>query len=107
MAKPDPKKRPQLKSGTNPLAEVEDGLTADGRESSEDLIYESIMRGGGWRRSVAVARRDSTSMRSTYRSTTPPVTQTVTVRSGVETVVTFDVEGRQPTQVRERPAEGV
>ena len=39
-------------------------------------------------------------------TTTPPVTQTVTVRSGIETVVTFDVEGRQPTQVRERPADG-
>jgi serine/threonine-protein kinase len=39
-------------------------------------------------------------------ATTPPVTQTVTVRSGFETVVTFDVDGRQPTQVRERPADG-
>ena len=39
-------------------------------------------------------------------ATTPPVTQTVTVNSGIETVVTFDVDGRQPTQVRERPAEG-
>jgi serine/threonine-protein kinase len=39
-------------------------------------------------------------------STTPAVSQTVTVRSGVETVVTFDVDGRLPTQVRERPADG-
>jgi hypothetical protein len=39
-------------------------------------------------------------------ATTPPVTQTVTVKSGVETVVTFDVDGRLATQVRERPAEG-
>ncbi|GMU66557.1 MAG: hypothetical protein AMXMBFR36_28310 [Acidobacteriota bacterium] len=39
-------------------------------------------------------------------ATTPPVAQTVTVKSGIETVVTFDVDGRQPTQVRERPAEG-
>jgi serine/threonine protein kinase len=34
------------------------------------------------------------------------VTQTVTVRSQVETVVTFDVDGRQETQVRERPTGG-
>jgi len=36
-----------LKSGTNPLAEIDDGLTPGFHRRSEDLIYESIMRGGG------------------------------------------------------------
>ena len=40
----DPKK---LKSGTNPLAEVDDGLGPVEKRSSEDVIYESIMRSGG------------------------------------------------------------
>lgn len=37
----------QLKDGTNPLAEVDDGLLKDHQRSSSDLIYECIMRGGG------------------------------------------------------------
>lgn len=41
-------KRPaQLKSGTNPLAEIDDGLTKGYQRKSSELIYESIMRGGG------------------------------------------------------------
>ena len=35
---------------------------------------------------------------------TPVVSQAVTVRSEVETVLTFDLGGGQETQVRERPA---
>ncbi len=34
------------------------------------------------------------------------ISQTVTVRSGAETVVTFDVDGHQPLQIRERPVVG-
>lgn len=37
----------QLKAGNNPLAEIDDGLTKDYQRKSTDLIYESIMRGGG------------------------------------------------------------
>ncbi len=36
----------------------------------------------------------------------PPVRVTVTIASGEETVVTFDVDGGQSTQVRSRPASG-
>ena len=36
----------------------------------------------------------------------PPVQVTVTIASDQETVVTFDVDGAQPTQVRARPAAG-
>ena len=35
---------------------------------------------------------------------TPVVSQAVTVKSEVETVLTFDLGGGQETQVRERPA---
>ena len=40
----DPK---QLKEGTNPLAKVGDLTGKDYLRSSNDLIHESIMRGGG------------------------------------------------------------
>ncbi|MBI5507361.1 MAG: hypothetical protein HY903_01285 [Deltaproteobacteria bacterium] len=39
--------KPKLKAGTNPLADVDDGLTKGYQRPSKDLIYESIMRGGG------------------------------------------------------------
>ncbi len=41
------KRLPELKSGTNPLAEVDDGLVQGHLRKSNELIYESIMRGGG------------------------------------------------------------
>ena len=37
----------QLKDGTNPLAEVDDGLRKNHQRPSTDLIYEYVMRGGG------------------------------------------------------------
>ncbi|MEE8408469.1 MAG: hypothetical protein V3T05_02580 [Myxococcota bacterium] len=45
----DSKKKPkrQLTSGTNPLADIDDGLLKNYQRSSSDLIYETIMRGGG------------------------------------------------------------
>ena len=39
--------RKKLTTGTNPLAAVDDGLLKNYRRPSNDLIYESIMRGGG------------------------------------------------------------
>ncbi len=44
---PAPAPLGDLKSGTNPLAEINDGLSPGSHRRSEDLIYESIMRGGG------------------------------------------------------------
>lgn len=44
---PAPAPLGDLKTGTNPLAEINDGLTPGSHRRSEDLIYESIMRGGG------------------------------------------------------------
>jgi hypothetical protein len=32
---------------TNPLAQIDDGLLKNYRRSSKDLIYETVMRGGG------------------------------------------------------------
>ena len=40
-------KRDELTSGTNPLAEVDDGLSQGHQRKSSELIYESVMRGGG------------------------------------------------------------
>jgi hypothetical protein len=37
----------KLTTGTNPLANIDDGLLKNYRRPSNDLIYESIMRGGG------------------------------------------------------------
>jgi len=37
----------KLTTGTNPLADIDDGLLKNYRRPSNDLIYESIMRGGG------------------------------------------------------------
>ncbi len=37
----------KLTAGTNPLADVDDGLLKNYQRPSNDLIYESIMRGGG------------------------------------------------------------
>ena len=37
----------RLSSGTNPLADVDDGLRKNYQRSSHDLIYETVMRGGG------------------------------------------------------------
>ena len=37
----------KLMTGTNPLADVDDGLLKNYRRPSSELIYESIMRGGG------------------------------------------------------------
>lgn len=34
-------------SGTNPLSQVDDGLSPNHLRQSDDLIYESMMRGGG------------------------------------------------------------
>ena len=43
---PQPQRGHGLEAGTNPLANVDDGLVHHHRPS-EDLIYESVMRGGG------------------------------------------------------------
>ena len=37
----------KLTTGTNPLADVDDGLLKNYRRPSSELIYESMMRGGG------------------------------------------------------------
>lgn len=45
--KPSPEPLERAESGTNPLARIDDGLNPDHLQRSEDLIYRSIMRGGG------------------------------------------------------------
>jgi hypothetical protein len=47
MARKTPPNTPAKRSGTNPLAEIDDGLTGVTKQGSTDLIYETIMRGGG------------------------------------------------------------
>jgi hypothetical protein len=42
-----PKNAAQLPTNNNPLAEIDDGLAKDYQRRSTDLIYESVMRGGG------------------------------------------------------------
>lgn len=46
-AAPDSEEPSRLESGTNPLAKVDDGLDPRQHRPSADLIYESMMRGGG------------------------------------------------------------
>ncbi len=41
------KKTDKLVPRNNPLAEVDDGLLKDYQRNSGELIYESVMRGGG------------------------------------------------------------
>lgn len=41
------KKKGELSSSNNPLAEIDDGLRKGYQRKSTDLIYESVMRGGG------------------------------------------------------------
>lgn len=41
------KKEKTVETRTNPLARVDDGLRKNYQRPSNDLIYESIMRGGG------------------------------------------------------------
>jgi hypothetical protein len=41
------RRRDARKQGTNPLAEIDDELTGVGSRGSTDLIYQTIMRGGG------------------------------------------------------------
>jgi hypothetical protein len=48
QATKEPQKARKEPSGvTNPLAQVDDGLLGNYRRSSKDLIYETVMRGGG------------------------------------------------------------
>lgn len=39
--------KPKLTQGTNPLADVDDGLLKNYQRPSAELIYEAMMRGGG------------------------------------------------------------
>lgn len=45
--KPLPPERTALKATSNPLAEIDDGLSKNYQRKSNDLIYESVMRSGG------------------------------------------------------------
>jgi hypothetical protein len=44
---PTPRAEKVLPGGTNPLAEIDDGLSKNYQRKSSDLIYEAVMRGGG------------------------------------------------------------